>query len=324
MKKLLFSLALVAVMSSALAQSIYTEPSQLIGHTVRIAHHVDPAQAFSNKVFILHHKKMTRVAQFSTTPGYEFQVENPFIHRNQTYVCLRNPNQRFWVRYDELDSLLPYLDPCEEWEAWINQLRHTAHYYDAQASRRIFFCPDSLLISHRYLPIEWLSYALGPDGTPAYAIVRTGTSTLQAVSFSHISRAQRSSHFLSSPEPRRTSATTTPPPMSGFVSATNDLQTPSPTHIADSAQFPGGTEALIQHIITQIHYPLQAIEQNISGTVEVSFIIETDGTISSAIIPHDIGGGCGQEALRIIMSLPHFNTAPKRILCSMPIRFNLR
>lgn len=86
-----------------------------------------------------------------------------------------------------------------------------------------------------------------------------------------------------------------------------------------------------------IIYPAEAREQNITGQVVLSFIVEKDGLISNPTILRDIGGGCGAEALRVAEgmngALRTANIAwrpgmkegkPVRSQVTVPIKFRLQ
>lgn len=57
--------------------------------------------------------------------------------------------------------------------------------------------------------------------------------------------------------------------------------------------------AMLLFFNQNINYPLQARDQNIEGTVALSFVVEKDGYISNIKVLKDIGGGCGEEAKRV-------------------------
>jgi TonB family protein len=59
-------------------------------------------------------------------------------------------------------------------------------------------------------------------------------------------------------------------------------------------------QQLLLFLYQNINYPYEARRNNIEGTVVVSFVVEKDGTISNNNIMKEIGGGCGEEALRVI------------------------
>jgi|GEM_PF-2151133 len=49
-----------------------------------------------------------------------------------------------------------------------------------------------------------------------------------------------------------------------------------------------------------LHYPENARERNIEGKVVVSFVVNTDGTVSDVKAIQRIGGGCDEEAVRVM------------------------
>lgn len=90
--------------------------------------------------------------------------------------------------------------------------------------------------------------------------------------------------------------------------------------------FPGGDRKLIRYIEKNTKYPKEALKNNIEGKVYVSFIIEKDGSVSTATIVSGLGYGCDDEALRVISSLPKFtpgkqNGYPVRVKYTIPINF---
>ena len=93
-------------------------------------------------------------------------------------------------------------------------------------------------------------------------------------------------------------------------------------------EFPGGIEALYEFLQANIQYPEKALANHIEGKVYVTFIIETDGSISFSKILRDIGGGCGLEALRVVRSMPRWNPGKLggeavRAPYNLPISFTL-
>lgn len=57
------------------------------------------------------------------------------------------------------------------------------------------------------------------------------------------------------------------------------------------------------YLRSELNYPEQAKTFEISGTVKLSFIIETDGKASNIVIEKSVGGGCDNEAIRLIQNL---------------------
>jgi periplasmic protein TonB len=91
----------------------------------------------------------------------------------------------------------------------------------------------------------------------------------------------------------------------------------------------GGEEAMYKYLSDNIKYPQVAKETGIQGNVIVTFVVEKDGTITSVSVLKDIGGGCGEEALRVVKAMPKWNAGkqngvPVRVQFNLPIRFTLQ
>ncbi len=71
--------------------------------------------------------------------------------------------------------------------------------------------------------------------------------------------------------------------------------------------FPGGEEAFHQFISMQTKYPDIARKSNISGNVYVAFIIDQEGNVLDPMVIRGIGGGCDEEALRVVKSMPKWS-----------------
>lgn len=55
-----------------------------------------------------------------------------------------------------------------------------------------------------------------------------------------------------------------------------------------------------QYIYGNLKFPAEAQEREIQGTVRLSFIVETNGNVSNIRIINSVGGGCDNEAIRLI------------------------
>ena len=93
-------------------------------------------------------------------------------------------------------------------------------------------------------------------------------------------------------------------------------------------EFPGGVNALISHVGHNIVYPAEAKEKEIQGRVFVGFVVEKDGSISNVKVLKGIGGGCDEEAVRVISSMPKWKPGmqkgkPVRVSFQIPIYFKL-
>lgn len=92
--------------------------------------------------------------------------------------------------------------------------------------------------------------------------------------------------------------------------------------------FPGGEEALMNFLRKNIRYPKYAVEQGISGKVFVRFVVEPDGTVSNIEILRGIGGGCDEEAVRVVKMMPNWIPGEAfggkvRVTYTLPINFSL-
>ncbi len=92
--------------------------------------------------------------------------------------------------------------------------------------------------------------------------------------------------------------------------------------------FPGGEEALYRFLSENIKYPQLAWDNAIQGKVYVTFVVETDGSVSNVRILRDIGGGCGLEAKRVVEMMPKWKPGKQggkvvRTQYNLPINFVL-
>lgn len=98
--------------------------------------------------------------------------------------------------------------------------------------------------------------------------------------------------------------------------------------VEDDPEFPGGLSALSQYLASNIKYPTLAKENNITGKVFVSFVVEKDGSVGQVKILRDIGGGCGAEAVRVVKAMPKWKPGkqrgkPVRTQFNLPVDFSL-
>ena len=99
------------------------------------------------------------------------------------------------------------------------------------------------------------------------------------------------------------------------------------TVVENDPEFPGGKEALYKYLRDNIKLPQLARDNNITGIVYVTFVVERDGSISNPRILRGIGGGCDAEAVRVIKSMPKWipgkqRGKPVRVQFNLPVRFN--
>ena len=98
--------------------------------------------------------------------------------------------------------------------------------------------------------------------------------------------------------------------------------------VEEMPQFPGGETKLMEHIAKNLTYPQEARDKGIEGRVFVAMVIEKDGSVSNVKVLRGIGGGCDEEAVRVISALPKWkpgkiNGEPVRESYQIPINFKL-
>ncbi|MBK7409165.1 MAG: TonB family protein [Saprospirales bacterium] len=85
---------------------------------------------------------------------------------------------------------------------------------------------------------------------------------------------------------------------------------------------------MLEFLYGHIQYPAEVRENDISGTVIIGFIVEKDGSLSHFEIKRDVGGECGNEALRVIQMMPNFipgtqRGTPVRVEYQLPVNFSV-
>ena len=93
-------------------------------------------------------------------------------------------------------------------------------------------------------------------------------------------------------------------------------------------QMPVFAGDMADYLGRNLHYPENARAAGIEGRVLIEFVLNEDGSVSNAKIVRGIGGGCDEEALRIINKMPKWkpgkqNGLPVKVFFSLPIVFQL-
>jgi periplasmic protein TonB len=93
--------------------------------------------------------------------------------------------------------------------------------------------------------------------------------------------------------------------------------------------FPGGEKALYEYLQKNIKFPPMARESGITGTVYVRFIVDKKGKISNVALLRGIGGGCDEEAIRVVQKMPDWNPGkqngmPVPVYFTLPVKFILQ
>ena len=100
--------------------------------------------------------------------------------------------------------------------------------------------------------------------------------------------------------------------------------------VEEPATIVGGNEALYQYFRNNLRYPKQAKRIGLEGKVYLRFVVEKNGSISNIEVRRGIGGGCDEEAIRVMKKCPiRWNPGkqrgrPVRTFFTLPIFFKLR
>ncbi len=88
-------------------------------------------------------------------------------------------------------------------------------------------------------------------------------------------------------------------------------------------------EQLAAFIRNHLRYPNEARNRGIEGTVYVAFTVDASGRVLDPRVIVGIGGGCDEEALRVVRQMPRWEPARKGeravpVTLHLPIHFALR
>ena len=92
--------------------------------------------------------------------------------------------------------------------------------------------------------------------------------------------------------------------------------------------YPGGEQAMIKYISDNLKFPDSARTKKIEGKVLVSYTIDEYGQVTDVYVVKGIGGGCDEEAMRVIKSMPKWKPGNQggegiRVQYTIPINFQL-
>lgn len=101
------------------------------------------------------------------------------------------------------------------------------------------------------------------------------------------------------------------------------------TTVEKMPTFPGGEFKMYEFLAMNIRYPQRAREDGYSGTVYVRFVVEPDGTITNIEVAKGVGGGCSEEAVRVVKMMPKWIPGEAfgkkvRVTYTLPVNFRLQ
>jgi len=86
---------------------------------------------------------------------------------------------------------------------------------------------------------------------------------------------------------------------------------------------------LLDYLSRSLQYPAGARDMGIEGKVIVQFVVNEDGSVSNAHVVKGIGGGCDEEALRVVNGMQRWKPGKQnghavKVFYTLPIRFVLQ
>ncbi|MEG1861382.1 MAG: TonB family protein [Bacteroidaceae bacterium] len=141
-----------------------------------------------------------------------------------------------------------------------------------------------------------------------------------------------------------TSISTTSPDIENISDSENSLKTDLDTDaslkdaksteqtigkiVEEMPLYPGGIAALMKWLNKTIIYPAFCIRQNIEGNVEVTFIVNKDGSLSDFKVSKSVHAYLDSEALRVVRKMQKWipgkhNGKVANVCITLPIEFKL-
>lgn len=92
---------------------------------------------------------------------------------------------------------------------------------------------------------------------------------------------------------------------------------------------PGGMKSFMEWVAKNYQYPQAAMDAGVNGQVQISFVVERDGSLTDLRVVKDLKFGTGEAALKMLAKAPKWspgiqNGRPVRVAYTLPIRLNLQ
>lgn len=110
-----------------------------------------------------------------------------------------------------------------------------------------------------------------------------------------------------------------------------NAQSESSTKVYDEVDempsFPGGLNGLMTFLSQNMVYPVTAQENGVQGRVIVSFVVETDGSITDVKVARSVDPSLDREAMRVVKAMPKWTPGkkdgkPVRVKYTVPMVFH--
>ena len=110
-------------------------------------------------------------------------------------------------------------------------------------------------------------------------------------------------------------------------------ETSDPSRVFDVVEempkFPGGDEGMMQFLNSEVKYPEEALEKGTQGRVVVTFIVNTDGSVSDPKVVKSVNPALDAEAIRVVNAMPKWTPGKQRgytvrVKFTIPVTFRLK
>ena len=93
-------------------------------------------------------------------------------------------------------------------------------------------------------------------------------------------------------------------------------------------EYPGGMQAMIEFLQTNMKYPEDAAKQKVEGRVMVQFVVETDGSVSDVHVAKQVFPSLDAEAIRVVQAMPKWMPGKEkgkvvRVKYNLPLVFRM-
>jgi TonB family protein len=94
-------------------------------------------------------------------------------------------------------------------------------------------------------------------------------------------------------------------------------------------KFPGGTDAMVAWIISNLKYPAEALKSKITGEVYVNFMVSKTGKVKNVVASKSASPLLNAEAIRVISSMPDWKPGSQAgklvdVQMQVPVEFKLK
>ena len=93
-------------------------------------------------------------------------------------------------------------------------------------------------------------------------------------------------------------------------------------------EYPGGMQAMMEFLQTNMKYPEDAAKQKVEGRVMVQCVVETDGSITDVHVAKQVFPSLDAEAIRVVQAMPKWTPGMDkgrvvRVKYNLPIVFRM-